>query len=425
LQNWTSALTIGTGGLYFQAGLIRGSMGPFYDNGVILGPQASRAGHFGLAFRQPRWSFEMLWLELTAADAGGQGRCAEKHLVSHVLSFRPVPAFEFSFMEAVVWGGRIEPLYLLPLNNLFAAQSMADFGENSLLDFLARWSFARNAQFLTQLYIDDLHFNDLIGGKFNTKYKLAGELGIVFAPETGPLLSLAADYTAVFPYMYTHVANFDDEKYPARYKTPEINYQDYSHAGRNLGPDLEPNSDRISLRSDWRTLPGLDLSLSASLIRHGNASENSIDEGRMNSAYHDGSIFDDRNYDVKPYDNNYMNLRFLIQPVLETLLAFSAGALWTLTRLGDFSLSTEYAAEYGWNRDCVRENNGLRHYWSLGEPSAIREILIKTKGTTEDTCLPQAGGKEFIFRAVSAFSVVKRTVARGTADYADKKEWHR
>ena len=366
LQNWTSALTIGTGGLYFQAGLIRSSMGPFYDNGVILGPQASRAGHFGLAYRRPRWSFEMLWLELTAADTRGQGRYAEKHLVSHALNFRPVPAVEISFMEAVVWGGRIEPLYLLPLNNLFAAQSMAEFGDNSLLGFLFRWSFARNAQLLTQLYIDDLHFNDLIQGNFNTKYKLAGEFGFAFAPETGPLLSLAADYTAVFPYMYTHLANFDKTKYPDRYKTPEINYQDYSHAGRNLGPDLEPNSDRISVRSAWRTLPGLDLNLSASLIRHGNASENSIDEGRMNSAYHDGSIFDDGNYDYPPYDNNYMNLRFLIQPVLETLLACGIGAVWTCpTRLGDFSLSAEYAAEYGWNRGCVPESNGLRHYWSL------------------------------------------------------------
>jgi hypothetical protein len=31
-------------------------------------------------------------------------------------------------------------------------------------------------------------------------------------------------------------------------------------------------------------------------------------------------------------------------------------------------------------------------------------------------------GKEVLFREVSAFSVVKRTVARGTADYADEKD---
>jgi hypothetical protein len=351
-------------------------MGPLYDNGIIVGPQASRAGHFSLVYRQPKWSFEMLWLELVASDTTGHNRFAEKHFVSHIFSFRPVPQFEISFLESIVWGGRIEPLYMLPFNQLFAAQSMADFGDNSLLGLLMRWSFVRNAQFLFQLYIDDLHFNDMARFQFDTKYKLAGELGLVWAPQTGALRSLAVDYTAVFPYMYTHVYDLDSDKYKDRYPSPlqpgpytgpHPNYQDYSHAGRNLGPDLEPNSDRISVRSTWKTLPNLDLTLLGYFIRHGNASENRIKDNAMDGTYHDGSIFDDGNDDVPGYDNNYNHLRFLTQPHLETRLAGGITLSWLFpTKIGDFTFSAEYVAEYGWNRALITGNNSLRNYWSVG-----------------------------------------------------------
>ncbi|MDR0600244.1 MAG: hypothetical protein LBG84_09245 [Treponema sp.] len=373
LPHWTSALTVGTGDFYFQAGLIRSSLGPLYDNGVIVGPQASRAGHFSLVYRRPKWTFEALWLELVAADTTGQGRYPNKHMVTHIYSFRPIQALEVSFFESVVWGGRFEPLYLLPFSWLMASQAMADFGDNSLMGFLVRWSFIRNAQFLTQVYVDDIHFNDIMRFQFDTKYKFAAELGLVWAPERGPLRSLAGDYTIVFPYMYTHMYDLDPATYGTRYPSqtgyggPHPNYQDYSHAGKNLGPDLEPNSDRISLRSTWNTLPSLDISLSAYLIRHGNASQNRIDQDMMDGAYHDGSIFDDGNDDKPDYDNNYRSVRFLTQSVLETRLAGGIELSWRLPlRFGDVTLQAGYVAEYGWNRGLVRGNDGLVNYWSLG-----------------------------------------------------------
>jgi hypothetical protein len=218
--------------------------------------------------------------------------------------------------------------------------------------------------------VDDLHFNDMIQFQFDTKYKLAGELGLVWAPPTGFLRSLAVDYTAVFPYMYTHMYDLDPDTYGTRYPSQpggsaHTNYQDYSHAGKNLGPDLEPNSDRISLRSTWKTLPNLDLTLLGYFIRHGNASENRL--GGQMGPEHDGSIFDDGSDDVPGYDNNYNHLRFLIQPHLETKLAGGIILSWLFpTKLGDFTLNAEYVAEYCWNRDLIPNNNNLRNYWSLG-----------------------------------------------------------
>ncbi|MDR3138127.1 MAG: capsule assembly Wzi family protein [Treponema sp.] len=358
MPDWTSIIAFGKSGFYFQAGLGRSSFGPFYDNGTIIGPQAGRAGHFSLNYRQPSWSFEMLLLSLTASNDFGEGDFPEKYLVLHSINFNPCSNLEFGFVETVVWGGRFEFLYLPPFIQLFAAQSMSDFGDNSFIGFHLRWNPIRNTQVLTQLYVDDLHFNNLVRFKFNTKYKLAGELGLRWAPPEGFLASLSADYTLVFPYMYTHWNTVEAD----RYNPDKPNYVVYSHKGRSLGTDLEPNSDRIVIKSLWRTLPNLNLSLLAYFTRHGNPS---LDADMEPGERHDGSIFDDG----VPADgtNNYSTLHFLTQSILDIRLAGGLGLSWFLpVSWGTVSLDADYVLEYGWNRDIIKNNNGLTHYWSVG-----------------------------------------------------------
>jgi hypothetical protein len=358
MPDWTSLLALGRSHFYLQAGLSRSSFGPFYETGTVVSAQAGRAGHFSLNYRQPSWSFEMMLLSLTASDDFGSGQFPEKYLVLHSINFNPRFNLEFGFLESVIWGGRIELLYLPPFIQLFAAQSMSDFGDNSFLGFFLRWNPVRNTQFLTQLYVDDLHFNDLIRFQFNTKYKLAGEAGFQWAPPEGPLASLAADYTFVFPYMYTHW-NTPDSK---RYQKGTPNYFNYSHMGRNLGTDLEPNSDRFILKSLWRTLPDLDLSLSFYFTRHGNPS---LDADMKTEERHDGSIFDDG----VPRDNtnNYSTLHFLTQSILDTRLGGGLGLSWFLPlAYGTVSFNADYVIEYGRNRNMTRGSNGLTHYWSIG-----------------------------------------------------------
>jgi hypothetical protein len=388
-QNWTSSVAIGTDRLYFQSGLVRSSVGPFFDNGVVVGKQAGKAGHFSANYTGEKWSLEILWLELVASTAWGMGRYPDKHLRAHVLTFRPVPALELAFFESVVWGGRFEPLYLIPFAETFAAGALADNKDNSFMGLYAKWNFAKNAQFASQIYIDDIHFNDLVRFKFNTKYKLAGEAGVVWAPEKSFLKSLSADYTAVFPYMYTHMRSLEpdtgDTRYPSQLGyTGEPNYQDYSHIGRSLGADLEPNSDRISVRAALRSFYNIDISFLGYFTRHGNASENRIADGLMDGEYHDGSIFDDGNNDGEwdadgdgtadsgegsNYDNNYRYLNFLTQSVLETKLACGFGVSWRIPipkKFGSLSLNAEYVGEYGWNRNLIRDNDSFRSYWSVG-----------------------------------------------------------
>jgi hypothetical protein len=306
----------------------------------------------------------MLMLALSASNDRGEGMFPEKFFVFHSFNFNPWPNFEFGFLESVVWGGRFETLYLIPFTNLFATQSISgDFGDNSFLGFHIRWNAPNNMQVKGQFYVDDFHFNDIMRLKFNTKYKLAAEAGLVWAPGAGLLAALSADYTMVFPYMYTHWNTPAETRYAGG-----PNYLNYSHMGRNLGTDLEPNSDRISVRTSWRTLPNLDVSLGAYFTRHANASDNvpegGYSQGEDKDEYHNGTIFDDGD---RGSGNNYSYLRFLIQDNIDTRLAGGLGVVWTLpTGIGAFSLSADYVIEYGWNRNLVKDDNGLTNYWSIG-----------------------------------------------------------
>ncbi|MDR1216636.1 MAG: hypothetical protein LBK25_08140 [Treponema sp.] len=362
-QDWTSMVAIGKSDFYLQAGISRSSVGPFYDNGVVVGPQAGRASHISVNFREQKWSFEALFLGLTASDDFGEGTFTEKYLIFHTFNFYPLRNFEFGFQEAVGWGGRFEPLYLIPFTWLFSAQSLGDFSDNSFMGFHVRWDLPNNVRLLGQLYIDDFQFNDFIRFKWNTKYKFAGEAGVVWTREAGILSSLAADYTMVFPYMYSH---WNDPEQPATgsYNHGVPNYIVYSHRGSNLGTDLDPNSHRLSIRTSWRTLPDLTITTSLYLTQHGNASEN-VDPANHDKEgeRHDGTIWDDG--DTKD-GNNYRVIRFLTQDVIDTRVAAGIGAKWELpfSSFGVFSLNMEYVFEYGWNRELIKDDNGFTNYWS-------------------------------------------------------------
>jgi len=361
LQDWTSALAVGTADLYFQAGLNRTSFGPFFDNGIVVGAQAGRAGHFSLNYRRDTWSIGVLLLEIAATDDYGDGQYPDKHLILHSFDFRPRKNLELGFFESVVWGGRWEMLYMAPFNQYFAAQSMAGFEDNSLFGLHGRWTAAPALQLLGQVYVDDLNFNDVVAFKLDTKYKLAGELGLRCAPEKSPLVDLAADYTAVMPYMYTHITG---EREDDRYVAEKPNYYNYTHRGAGLGTDLQPNSDRFSVRSSWRMPAGLELSLSGYLTRHGNASADE-DAGTLVDDPNDGSILDD-GYDDDTKATFHYETRFLTQDVIDTRLAAGAGLNWTLPiPFGFLTASADYVFEYGWNRDLVSGDDGISHFWTM------------------------------------------------------------
>jgi len=392
LQNWTSLLALGNSDIYFQGGLSRSSYGPFYDNGVVVGPQAPRAGHFSFVLWDPLFSYEILFQTLVAVDYYQDEWFPSKYNVVHTLNFRPKKNFELGLVQSIIYGERIDLLYFIPFSFLFGSQTINGFNDNVFMGFNLRWRPINSFFVNGQVYIDDFSFNCLLEGK--PDFKAAGEFGVSWSPANGILSKLDFDYTAVMPYTYTHwpvpsklrYNGHDDDnqlnKPRGKDGPPIANYYDYTHRGRNVGPDLEPNSDRVSLRSSWKIIRNLDINLSAYFIRHANAS---ADKPLLDPDYHDGSIFDtgstDPWYNADAGDktkHNYYSMEFLTQSVIETKLGGTIGVTWSIpTSFGTFKLLGGYGVQYGWNRsvksakeniksEIIPNNNGFDHFWNIG-----------------------------------------------------------
>jgi len=398
IQNWTSLIALGSSDIYFQAGLSRSSYGPFYDNGVVVGQQAPRAGHFSFVFWDPKYSYEILFQSIVATDYYYKEWFPSKYNIVHTLNFRPIQNLEFGIIQSLTYGERIDLLYLVPFSYLFGSQTINGFNDNAYIGLNFRWRPINTLLVNTQVYVDDFSVNGLLSGKPN--FKAAGEIGVSWSPIKGILSKLDFDYTAVMPYTYTHwviPSNLrfngheknDQTKEPLGIKgTPVGNYYDYTHRGRNIGPDLEPNSDRISLRSSWKIIRNLDMNLSAYLIRHANASDG---KPLFDPRYHDGTIFDTGSTDPwyndieqQPSTSTIQNyyedesMDFLTQSVIETKLGGTIGITWSIpTSFGIFKLMGGYGIQYGWNRsiwstkeniktEIIKGNDGFDHFWNIG-----------------------------------------------------------
>lgn len=364
LQNFNSVMSVGNGRLYFQAGLTRGSFGPFFDNGIVLGPQAAHAGHYSLVYRGKAWTASALYLALTASNQWGTDRYSDKHMVLHSFDFNLFPGFEIGFFESVVYGGRFETLYLAPFTFLFQAQGVSGFWDNSLLGLHGTWMVSPGVRVMAQVYADDVSFNDVAKLRLDTKYKLAGQAGLSWMPEDSPLASLKLDYTAIMPYMYTHVGDLEAEDFDGVADEAKPLYSNYLHMGRPLGTELLPNSDRLSLRTSWDFIPLTRLSLGLEFIHHGNASDNYYDT--PDTTYDNGDYLDD-GHDDAGNATFQDKTRFLTQDVIETTLRLSTGLDLVLdTGIGSFSLDADVALEYGWNRGLVAGDEGWTVFYTVG-----------------------------------------------------------
>ena len=166
-------------------------------------------------------------------------------------------------------------MYLIPFSAFFLGQSVYNFPDNSLIGLSATVKPIKGLRFDTAFYADDLGFNEIVKFK-SAKWRMSGECGVSYTMPYSHWFSFVdLNYTFVLPYTYTHHDHHD----PAA-----RNYQNYTHRGRNLGSNLDPNSDKIQLKLKFRPLYGLDINFSNTFIRHANITE-SIDDITMLKDY--------------------------------------------------------------------------------------------------------------------------------------------
>ncbi len=343
-QSLALSTTIGTSSVYLSLGLNRNSFGPFFENGVILGPQAPHAGTFNFTWRLKKTILTIAHFMLTATNETGKGRYPGKYMSLHGLQIFPFSWLEVGVFESIVYGGRLEPLYLIPLSEFFYFQGIIGFLDNAMFGASVKIRFFEDVQYMAVLYIDDLHFNDMVRFDFDTKYKVAVQTGITWTPLYTYMKRIAFDYTMVTPYTYSHIDS-------------GINYQNYTHAGVNLGPALEPNSDRLSLDILITPRKWIDVTLMSRFIRHGNASAGYTDG--------DGSIFDD-GFDDSGQPTFQDSTRFLTQDILEYNFQIGAeGDLRIPLGKGVVTAKAGYTLEYWTNKDFTNEKE-LSHIFTIG-----------------------------------------------------------
>ncbi len=267
LPSVNSSVAVGTDEYYLNLGLMRGSFGPF-RNGTIVGEQALHSGQYNFAANKEKWGFNLSLYGISATDGEGETVAPEKYVSVHTIEWRPLSWFNISILESIVYGNRFEPMYILPLSPYMISQGNTGFVDNSWLGGMFTVKPLEGLRIDGTLYADDLSFNDIAHLKFDTKWRLAGQIGAKYAPRKSGIFTLVdLDYTMVTPYTYSH-KNGEDLDMEA------INYQNYTHYGQNFGAALDPNSDKVNLRLKLRPLEDVDFDIVGILIRHGNVNEN-------------------------------------------------------------------------------------------------------------------------------------------------------
>jgi len=268
LPSINSSIAVGTTEYYLNAGLMRGSFGPFPENGVVVGQQALHSGQYSFAVNKPFWGINVSMYSLAATTADENDIFyPEKFLSVHNLEFRPFKWLSVSILESVMYGGRMELMYLLPLSPYMISQGVTGLVDNGFLGGMFTLKPFEGLKIDGVLYADDLKFNEIVKLNLDTKWRFAGQLGAAYAPRESGIFTLASlDYTMVMPYTYSHYESKD-------LRPDQPNFQNYQHAGASFGAALDPNSDRINLKIKLRPLEGIDFDIVGILIRHGNVNE--------------------------------------------------------------------------------------------------------------------------------------------------------
>ena len=353
-QGLSTLLSYGNEKTYFQTGIVRNSFGPFQGDSAVLSSSAPQTGHFSFTWREEKFIFSTALLELTASDDTGADTFPEKYFAIHSVNFYPTKNIELGFFESVVFGGRFEPMYIMPFSEFFYSQGFLGFPDNSLMGFSVKIKLPQNVDYKFLLYADDLHFNDMVRFDFDTKYKLAFQTGFSWMPLTEYIRKISLDYLLVTPYMYTHRSQSSDDEEP--------NYLNYSHQGVNLGPDLDPNSDRITFSVLLEPVKKLSVEYRSRFIRHGNGS---MDDG-VNVGEGDGSIFDD-GYNEATSEYTFQDTtRFLTQDVIEKIFqnGIKAEYSWD-TNNKTVKASAAYTLEFIKNKN-LTDTDEWNHYFSIG-----------------------------------------------------------
>lgn len=352
-----ASLAYQKGNFSLQAGINRVSLGLFLDDGLAISNNARHTANFSLTYDNGFLNFTEGMLSLTATTIEGESGVfyPNKYLMFHNVGLNFNKKFSLGFYEVSIFGNRFDPAYFIPVPYL-VTEGVTGFSEDNVL--MGGTMALRPVEGLTWKidgFLDDFGISKW-SVYHDIKLRCSGRTSLEYIPANLDWFNkVSVDYTAVTPYMYTHVI-----KYGAAYPATDVNYQVYNNAGRHLGTALEPNSDRINLNADFTPVKGLKIGIGGTFIRHGNVNENLSLEDQLDyirAPYgftpSDGSI---QNHSFVPSFYPYRGigtdawnqLNFLVQDTKEYTIQANLNAEYDVPgiKLGKLTIGFDYTFEF-------------------------------------------------------------------------------
>ncbi|QQO09792.1 hypothetical protein [Breznakiella homolactica] len=355
--SFNTAAAVGTEKMWFQAGMNRSSWGDFYDNGLVIGPDAFHTGNMSFVINEKKWNYTLAMFMLSASPDTGNiydSPHPEKFMFMHAVEFKPLKWLSLSYYENVIYGQRFDPLYLLPVSPYMISQQLTGADDYNLqMGVSFKIKPFSGFSWATNLFLDDANFNDIIRLDFDTKLRIGLQTGVTWIPEVPMVSAVLFDYTLITPYTYTH---YD-------YSEDRVNYQNYTNKGRSIGASIPPNSDRITLTGKFEPIKNLRVNASAVFIRHANVNESlpwdvakeyldyTYDPEKSESIDTSGGIMDSPNAGKEYLDYAHDNLMFMEQETKQYTVQLGLDAAWELPRFkyGSLSFTAGYVFEFIYN----------------------------------------------------------------------------
>ena len=165
---------------------------------------------------------------------GARSRRPSKYFTGHILTLN-LPGATFSLAESVVYGLRLEPIYLIPVLPIWSSQTDIGDRDNVQVTFSAEVHSIRDVKIYGQLHVDEIEFSSLFGS--DNRNWIGYQVGVLLTDAFSrlPDLDLRGEYTKIDPRAYR-------QRFP-------IN--DLESHGYPLGFWTGPNADNLYFSAEY------------------------------------------------------------------------------------------------------------------------------------------------------------------------------
>ena len=351
-------LSVGNDNFFMQIGLNRMGYGRFLGEGLALNENAYHSANIAFTVFFDRWNYTQFYSAIGASKSyDAMDLQSDKFLAFHQFEFNITPKVSLSYYENIIFGKRFDFSYLIPAPYM-ALQGVGGFNDNLQMGLMLNVKPIKGLLWSTDLFVDDLSFNELVKFNFDTKIRLAATTGVIYSPENSIFSNFALRYSLVTPYTYSHWEYTDPVAQTINANT--FNYQNYTNNGLPIGSTLPPNSDSVKFSFDLNPVKNLNLAFNFLFLRHGNSSETLPAEEAIRYLMSDSNVYatdgsiNHHTVNVCDVDNwGYLDsawnkLNFLNQAHKMYVFQLGLDADYTIVKFkwGQVSVRGGYSAEY-------------------------------------------------------------------------------